>query len=289
VEAKVWDEQIDEPSAWQIRCTWSAWQNAAGRPGIWSMGDGLKLWDDLGADEIDASDPDAPDASVPDSGNSDASDGDGVAPDYFEDFEGLEPGSDPEGWVDTAPKNSSSLAPELFSVGMAPDGSMSLMTDSRKTNIHSHYVSDESANAQDYEYSGRMMLGRNQGGIGVTLYSAYPERDSYYRVRRYAGRRDFHLANHSDQADTECVGTTTTGVTGEAGRWYSFRFRATNQSDGVRLQAVVWDTALAEPMDWQIDCLIDDTAAARFGAPGVWSMNQGKKYWDDLQITPVEP
>ena len=271
VQAKVWDERIEEPAIWQISCTWTAWPDAAGRPGVWSMGPGRKLWDDLGAFVIESSE------------------GGSLTPAYAENFEGLAPGSEPTGWLDTAKRNSLIEDPTLFSVGRAPDGSMALMNSSRETGIHSHYLDDSAARWSDYEYAGRMMVSRKSAGIGVTLYSAYPDADVYYRLRRYGRRPNFHLSNHPDSRGRKCVGATETGVTGRPGVWYDFRFRATNEASGVRLQAVVWEQGSAEPAYWQIDCLAEDAAAPRSGAPGVWSMRKGEKFWDDLEITPIGP
>jgi len=274
VQAKVWDVRIDEPSAWQISCAWTAWTQPAGRPGVWSTGPGRKLWDDLGAFTIEASE-----------GSQDGH----VTPAYAEDFEGLASGSDPAGWLDTAKYNSMQEDPALFAVGRAPDGSMALMTGSGRKNIHSHYVDGSAALWSDYEYTGRMMVSSDSAGIGVTLYSAYPEADLYYRLLRYKSRPVFQLSNHPYRRGPVCVGTTQTGVKSRPDVWYDFRFRATHENGAVRLQAMVWEQDSAEPADWQIDCLVSDGAAPRSGAPGVWSMRRGKKFWDDLEITPIEP
>jgi hypothetical protein len=48
LRAKVWSNEEQEPSLWQINCLDSSDQaHRFGRPGIWSMGAGSKYWDDL--------------------------------------------------------------------------------------------------------------------------------------------------------------------------------------------------------------------------------------------------
>jgi len=280
VLANVWHENDLEPSGWQIDCLWTAWPEAAGRPGVWSMGSGRKMWDDLGAQEIETLDarPPLPMSDLP--------------PDdslllYAENFDGLALGSDPAGWLDTAAHNSSTVDPDLFFVGEASDGSRALTNWSKETNIHSHYLSDEASSWKDYEYSGRMLISSNSSGIGVTAYSDYPESDSYIRLRRHKNRTDFHLANHSSSA-SRCIGSTETGVTTKPGVWYEFRLRTVNEGGSVRVLAKVWADFDNEPAGWQIDCVTSDTGPLTSGgAPGVWSMGAGEKFWDDLSIEPL--
>ncbi len=183
-----------------------------------------------------------------------------------------------------------SEAPALFRVGQAPGGDRALMTRGSKLNVHSHFmgeVGDVASDWQDYEYSGRMLVSSGQGGVGVTLNSAYPQRDEYLRIRRYRRRPEFHLANHSGDS-LVCLGSTKTGVYSRPGRWYAFRFRAVEEQGGVRVQGRVWEDGGSEPSNWQIDCLAVGSKPPVAGAPGVWSMGAGEKYWDELVVTPIE-
>jgi hypothetical protein len=280
VLANIWQENDLEPSSWQIDCLWTAWPEAAGRPGLWSMGPGRKMWDDLGAHEIETLEARPP---LP-VGGSPPNDSLLL---YAENFEALALGSDPAGWLDTAGHNSSTVDPDLFFVGEAPDGSRALMNRSKKTNIHSHYLSDEASGWTDYEYSGRMLISSNSSGIGVTAYADYPGSDNYIRLRRYKTRPGFHLANHSSTA-SQCLGSTETGVRGNPGVWYEFRLRTANEGGSVRVQAKVWADFDNEPVGWQIDCVTSDTGPLTSGgAPGVWSMGGGEKFWDDLVVEPL--
>ena len=48
LRAKVWREGRGEPEGWAIDCVTDGREDiVSGRPGVWSMGRGLKVWDDL--------------------------------------------------------------------------------------------------------------------------------------------------------------------------------------------------------------------------------------------------
>jgi hypothetical protein len=282
VLARIWDARDPEPGAWQIDCLWTAWSAAAGRPGVWSMGGGQKMWDDLGAIEVEAGEP-----SLPPIDPGDDIPVDDGSTNYFNDFDGLADRSDPAGWVDTSERNSLKIEDGLFGVAPAPGGGKALVTTNRDSNIHSHYVANGSSTWQDYEYSGRMHFTSARSGIGVTLYSDYPDSDRYIRLRRYSRRPNFMLSNHGQSA-SKCIGSIDTGVKSSPGVWYEFRMRTLGEGDGIRVQAKVWDETDSEPGSWQVDCLIP--ASSPFeggGAPGIWSMKRGTKYWDDLEVKPV--
>jgi len=277
---RIWDELDVEPVDWQIDCEWSAWESPSGRPGLWSMGPGAKMWDDLGATDVAAATADRAPEPV-DLAHASL---------YAENFEMLVDGSDPAGWLDTARGNRMSENPALFRVGQAPGGDRALMTRSKSVNIHSHFMGeagDVASDWRDYEYSGRMLISSGRGGVGVTLNSAYPQRDEYLRIRRYRRRPEFHLANHSSDS-LVCLGSTKTGVYSWPGRWYAFRFRAIEEQGGVRVQGRVWEDRGREPSNWQIDCLAVGPKPPVAGAPGVWSMGAGEKYWDELVVKPIE-
>jgi hypothetical protein len=288
VLARVWDARNGEPQEWQIDCLWTAWPAAAGRPGVWSMGSGRKMWDDLGAVEIGAADMDP--AQLDDESDDViigvGSEIDNVAL-YVESFDELPVGSDPAGWLDTRRKNSSNVDDSLFEVAAAPGGGHGMWTNSNDTNIHSHFVAGDAEAWQDYEYSGRMYVSTAQSGVGVTLYSGFPDTNRYLRLRRHSRDPSFHLSTHGDEGAV-CAGDLDTGVKSDAGVWYQFRFRAMEEYGDVRVQAKVWPETQNEPSGWQADCVTPGSGPyGKGGAPGVWSMGKGTKFWDDLKITPA--
>lgn len=201
-------------------------------------------------------------------------------------FDLTEIGQDPPGWFDTGAFNSLSEA-NLFEVMALSDGNKVFGTRSESTNIHSHWLIENSDRWSGYEVNGRMRVANATAGIGITLYSDYPRADAYYRLRRFDSG-SFHFALHGGDLDA-CVGDTDTGVTPSGNVWYSFRFRAFDDGDGTRLQAKVWSEGSAEPGSWLADCLDASTTRRLGGAPGVWSMGSGEKYWDDLAVVPLPP
>lgn len=201
----------------------------------------------------------------------------------LEDFEGQAPGSNPPSWVDTGPSNS--LVPsDLFAVRDVA-GTATFGTASAFTNIHSHYTGAGSAGLAGYRYSGRMRIGDRNGGIGVTFLSQFPGSVAYYRLRRYQGQ-GFHLAPVGTQTT---AGTTETGVTPLANRWYRFVVEAEDLGDRTEVRAKVWDESTAEPADFQ--AVATDASATRLttGTIGLWSMGPGGKDWDDLRVELLTP
>ena len=202
---------------------------------------------------------------------------------YFEDFESYWPGHDPDGWLDTEKNNSMESKASLFETVELSNGTMVFGTQSTDTNIHSHYLDGGSEDWSEYEFSGRLLVKSRRGSIGVTLYSSYPQYDSYYRLRSYSAG-SFHLAPHP-HGSVSCSGVTDTGVVPTRNTWYEFRFRAFPEASGTRLQAMVWAQGDIEPAAWQIDCLDTGSASPPAGRPGLWAMGSGGKYWDDLLVT----
>jgi hypothetical protein len=201
---------------------------------------------------------------------------------FFEDFQSYAGNDDPEGWVDTAAWNSLDEAPALFETFEFGDANVAFGTSSVEADIHSHYFGQSSHQWSSYEYSGRMRIDHPDGGIGVTLYSGYPASDSYYGLRRH-GDVAFSIVPHG-AIGIGCAGVTDTGVVPLSGAWYWFRFQAFEVASGSRLRARIWHEADQEPSDWQVDCVDEHAAAFVDGAPGVWSMSSGNKYWDDLEV-----
>jgi hypothetical protein len=209
---------------------------------------------------------------------------DSSEPFYFEDFEAFSDGADPIGWLDTAGGSFDELADDFY-VAELSDGNHVMQTESWDRDIHSHLLDGESAEWSGYELSGRMQIDRANAGIGVTLYSDFPNTDTYYRLRHY-GPYSFQLAGHPDGED-QCVGDTDTNVVPAANRWYVFRFRAFPEGGGTRVQAKVWDSETPEPASWQADCFDPAATALTGGAPGLSSRGIGVKSWDDLEVYPV--
>ena len=132
-----------------------------------------------------------------------------------------------------------------------------------------------------YEYSGRMMMTASSGGIGMTILSQYPNRDAYYRFRRY-GNNSFHIAPHG----TSIYGDTDTRVVPVPNVWYLFRIWVQDTGTRTEILAKVWPEGAAEPIEWQVDAYDDTMSRLVSGTFGVWSYSYGSKYWDDISVYP---
>ena len=169
----------------------------------------------------------------------------------------------------------------LFSVADI-DTTRALATSSTATNIHSHYLADNTDTAQNYTATGRLRTSAPDSGIGVTVLSDYTDTDSYYRLRRYGTNGTFHLDPHGT---TITGGTTDTGVAPQPDTWYRYRIETLDTGTRTEIRANVWAENTPEPTSWQINA--HDTSPTRRtnGTIGVWSMGPGTKYWDDTTLT----
>jgi hypothetical protein len=286
LRAKVWSETDPEPADWQIECAHLGVEAFdSGRPGLWSDGPGHKYWDDLEVIPLQLTASEAP--PVPDQGVEPV-----PAPleDGAIDFELTEAGTDPEGWFDTDQGNSLASGESLFKVlevGAEDERNRVMGTFSRAVDVHSHLIDVAEDFLYDYEFTGRMRISISNAGIGVTVYSDYPNSDAYYRLRAHRGET-FHLASRPESSDGTCVGQTDSGVILETITWYSFRFQAYEGGDATRLRAKIWPEHRFEPTGWQIDCVDESAQRLQAGLPGVWSTGSGQKYWDDLELVPLE-
>jgi uncharacterized repeat protein (TIGR02543 family) len=201
--------------------------------------------------------------------------------DYAEGFEAYSDGDDPVDWLDTAANNSMAENDNLFEI-FDLGGEKVYGTDSTQANIHSHHVGGGSDSQTDYEYSGRMMITNAKGGIGVTFYSQYPNEDVYYRLRRYNSNA-FHIAPHG----TKVTGDSDTGVVPLPNIWYRFKIQVEDTGSQTEIRAKVWQQGKGEPAAWQADCYDKSASRLTVGTFGIWSYYSGKKYWDDLTVTPL--
>ncbi len=200
---------------------------------------------------------------------------------YSEDFNAYQHLDEPQGWVDTGGGNSLVQNDGLFKV-LAEDGNRAFGTTSSASNIHSHYIADQSSDWTDYTFSGRMMMTSSGSGIGVTVLSDYVNSDSYYRLRRY-GSNGFHISPHGTSITS---GNTSTGVVPQPNQWYRFIIKVEATDTHTEIKAKVWQDGTTEPANWQVEC--QDASGGRLtkGTIGVWSMSSGTKYFDDLEVEP---
>lgn len=201
---------------------------------------------------------------------------------WFQNFESLATGTAVPGWRDTSANNSFVEDDSLFAV-TSLSGNRVLSTSSYDINIHSHLSTAGSGSWSDYELRGRMQISSSVGGVGVTAYSRYPTEDKYYRLRRYKTSA-FELSAHGT---TPSCSQPITSVVPQPGQWYRFRLEVKPTSSGNSIRAKIWADSAAEPAQWQATCTDDTATRPTSGTIGVWSMGDGAKYWDDLEIIPL--
>ncbi|MEM7261231.1 MAG: hypothetical protein AAF488_04515 [Planctomycetota bacterium] len=205
-----------------------------------------------------------------------------IGGDYFEDFNTYVLGENPANWYDTQPNNSLASG-NAFYVGTFP-GSTHFEVSVTDTNLHSHYVGGL-PDPRAYEYTGRMRITKDSGGIGVTFFSQFPSEAKYYRLRRYMDN-SFHI---SPAGTSITGGVTDTGVIPVDDVWYSFRIQVEDTGTETAIRANVWVHGDPEPSSWQVDCFDSSPSRLTSGTVGVWSFWQGTKQWDDLGVEALAP
>ena len=137
VRASVWRADDAEPTEFEIDCLDAQGSFRRGAPGLWAMGPGVKLWDDLELRSVEH----------------------GVAASlvtYAEDFEAAGIGVDPPSWLGTGPDNSLAESPGLFHTFRLSGGGVAFGTASTATNVHAHLVVPGIEMLAGYELRGRM-------------------------------------------------------------------------------------------------------------------------------------
>jgi hypothetical protein len=126
-----------------------------------------------------------------------------------------------------------------------------------------------------------MAIDHADAGIGVTLYSLYPDFHRYYGLKSNPGLA-FELAAHPF-GGLSC-GTASTGVVPEAGKWYEFELTVEDEGTQNRISASVWERGTSKPGSPQVVCTDSSLSRAAGGKFGVWSTGAGQKFWDDFEV-----
>lgn len=259
IQAKVWKEGKTEPGKFQISAHDDSPQRLRfGTVGIWTFGSGRKYFDNLEVRRSDDSD---------------------SAVLLSEDFQSYAPLQSPSHWKDSGVRIKNLL--KVLAVG----DQKVLGTVSEIDNIHSHYNSQEAMEWHNYCYTGRLYISDENGGIGVTFLSQYPNGiDRYYRLRRDRTTPTFHLAPHPTGIQT-VSGTIDSGINPAIDTWYCFRIEVEDTGIKTNIQVKIWPAADPEPTDFQINASDTQQNRITVGTVGVWTGGKGTKYFDRLQVT----
>ncbi len=184
-------------------------------------------------------------------------------------------------FFDSGADNSLTQDDNLFKFVQLDSGSWALHTSSNKTNIHSHIVNGNKFDS--FVFSGKMLFTDADSGIGITFLSQYPEKDAYYRIRRYANKKNFHLDHHGQTV--ACEGTSMEGLDPLPNTWYQFRVDTRVLEDSTHFSISMGPSDGTSGSEVSISC--QDNSAERFtsGTIGVWSMGPGEKYFADFRMS----
>ncbi|MCO6432525.1 MAG: hypothetical protein J5J00_16850 [Deltaproteobacteria bacterium] len=184
-----------------------------------------------------------------------------------------------QSWISTGRGNSLESDPDLFTFANG-----AVTTQSESTNIHTHYSKKSLTRLKNYVFSGEMYIADEDGGIGVTFHSDYPNSDTYYRLRRFGGDGNFHIAPHPDGEQKMTSGNTDMGLGPQAERWYGFKVMVRTTRKATRVRARAWRSDVKEPKVWLIDCSDSSSIHIKRGRLGLWSAGPGLKSWRKLKV-----
>lgn len=201
---------------------------------------------------------------------------------FAEDFEGQTPGQEPSGWLATVAGTHDGRLEDAFLVTSTGSNQV-LSTAVTDTNIHCHYVGS-GAQWQDYAFSGRIKFLHDSAGAGITFYSGYPGSDGYYRLRRFQRVPEFRFKLQPGAEEANLVGNLGSGVMSVSDTWYHFKIQVETGTDRTSMRGKVWSEDESEPVPWQMDAVDESPGRRLRGTIGVWSMEHGERYWDDLTV-----
>ena len=206
---------------------------------------------------------------------------------YSENFDSYAPGADPSGWVDSGPGVASAGDASLFSTDLAAGSAEAFGAASSAGDLNATLVASGSAAWASYEFTGRVESDSTTGSTGVSVLSAYPDAQFYYRLAKF-GVGPFKLMKIGT-GSLDCASSTSTGVTGDPGEWLRFRVRVTRFDGRNRVRAAMWPDGSAAPASFQADCWDADPESVSSGRVGVYSSGASGSHWDDLVVASIAP
>lgn len=203
---------------------------------------------------------------------------------YDVDFSEFDPGGLGVNLLHTGANNS--LTGVTNTVGIYDDsGNDVLRIETDLTNCHTHYDGSGYETLADYEYTGRFKILSAGVGFGFTLYSDYPNSDSYYRVRRYGAHPEFQMVNHGSGWSISGTTVSTYDPSDNLNVWHKFKIQVYDNAGETVVKARFWLDGDTEPGTWDIDAT-DANAFRTEGTFGLWYMDGGPDeiYFDDLKV-----
>jgi hypothetical protein len=222
---------------------------------------------------------------------------------HADDFQSYGMQANPPGWVDSSVGSSRPTANGLFKTWPDPlDGSASNVVfgtrqasgkpdgTSPRVGTFSTFTSVSFDGKGRFVYRGRMLRTTPDSRIGLTFFSSYPEKDSYYLIAlwRQPASADLTLQLVAFGGAAP-GGKLDSGFTPDANTWYEFLIQVDDVDDATHIRARFWRAGTPEPTAFSIESR--DTSPGRLtgGRVGVWAAVRGDAFYDDLSAkSPVD-
>jgi RHS repeat-associated protein len=221
---------------------------------------------------------------------------------YTDDFQSYGEHANPPGWIDSSVGTPKPQAAGLYKTWGDPTQG------NKATNVvygtkqasgkadpagrmgtFSTYSAKTFSGTGRFEYRGRFIRTTSDARIGLTFFSSYPDKDSYYLaglMPETDGTLTMQLLAFGAGTPS---GTIDSKFSPDPNKWYWFDIQADALTSETHIRARFWLDGSTEPTTWSIDA--SDTSAARLtqGRIGTWAAIKGESYIDDLAAkSPVD-
>jgi hypothetical protein len=218
---------------------------------------------------------------------------------YTDDFQSYGTQKNPTGWVDSSVGNPAPNASGLYKTWPDPlqgnqgsnvvygtkQSSGNPQGNNPRIGTFSTFTTKAFSGTGRFEYRGRFIRTDATTRIGLTFFSSYPERDSYYLIGLWTPPNSSTL---SMQLFAQNAGTltkiTNSGFSPAVKKWYRFLVQVDSVEGATNIRARFWADGTTEPTTFSIDAA--DTSATRLtsGRIGIWSAVKGDAYVDDINV-----
>ncbi|HEX2832541.1 MAG TPA: Ig-like domain-containing protein [Thermoanaerobaculia bacterium] len=223
---------------------------------------------------------------------------------YTDDFQSYGMPGNPPGWIDTSigkPKPTASGLYKSWSDPLQGNQGPNIVYGTKQSSgkpegsnprigTFSTLSTKEFDAKGRFGLSGRLIRTGETSRIGLTVLSAYPEKDQYYLIGLWSQNATSTLTMQVFAFGAGALaGTLDSNFTPLPNQWYRFAIEADDVDGATRLRARFWRDGTTEPATWMIDAV--DASATRLtkGRIGMWAAVKGDAYIDDIAAkSPVD-
>jgi len=223
---------------------------------------------------------------------------------FTDDFQSYGTQKNPPGWIDTSIGSSKPEAGGLYKTwpdpiqgnkgtnvvfGTKQSSGKPDASNNPRIGTFSTYTAKTFSGSGRFEFSGRFIRTNSDSRIGLTFFSSYPEKDSYYLIGLWpqaSGKLTMQLFGFGGPAP---AGTRDSNFTPDPNKWYRFAISADDSNGQTTIRAKFWLDTNTEPSAWNIDATDSGSGRLTSGRIGIWSAVKGENYVDDLAAkSPVD-